>query len=169
MTDCDICRKPLEAHGPWLVWHAGRDGADHGAVFVLCRVCAGAAQYALDLGSDAYVPEPGEELDRWAYKTLWNAVWNPGILTVAEARAARRWLDRMGRADADPAADWLPCDSWGTRGEFAHRSAPALLRRFGLGEFEADRLADAYLKRSGDHLTPVTRDAREMERRLRDA
>lgn len=38
---------------------------------------------------------------------LWNAVWDPGVLTVAEADAARHWLDRMDRADMDPAADCL--------------------------------------------------------------
>lgn len=59
--------------------------------------------YRLDLGASMYVPE----LDAWARGTLWNAVWNPGVLTVAEADAARHWLDRMDRADMDPAAACL--------------------------------------------------------------
>lgn len=103
MTDCGICGKPIGEHEPWLVWHTGGD--EDGVV--LCRVCAGAAQYALDLGSGKCVPELDEELDWWARKTLWNAVWDPGVLTVAEADAARHWLDRMDRADMDPAADCL--------------------------------------------------------------
>lgn len=41
--------------------------------------------YRLDLGASMYVPE----LDAWARGTLWNAVWDPGVLTVAEADAAR--------------------------------------------------------------------------------
>lgn len=32
-------------------------------------------------------------------------MWDPGVLMVAEADAARHWLDRMDRADMDPAAD----------------------------------------------------------------
>ena len=59
--------------------------------------------YRLDLGASMYVPE----LDAWARGTLWNAVWDPDVLTVAEADAARHWLDRMDRADMAPAAACL--------------------------------------------------------------
>lgn len=172
--DCDICQKPMGKHEPWLVWHTGWDGcdmcdADYEKGIVLCRVCAGAAQYALNLEASKYVPELDEELDWWARKTLWNAVWDPSILTVAEANAARRWLDHMGRADADPAMDWLPYDHWETREEFARRSAPTLLRRFGLSESDLNRLEGACLEWSHDCWATATQDAREVERRLRDA
>lgn len=51
-------------------------------------------------------------------------MWDPGIMTMAEARAARRWLDRMGQMDTDPAANYLPYDIWDTPAEFALRTAP---------------------------------------------
>lgn len=79
--------------------------------------------YRPDSGAGMYVPELDEALDTWACGMLWNAVWNPGVLTVAEADAARRWLDRMGRMDTDPAADYLPYDIWDTPAEFALRTA----------------------------------------------
>lgn len=63
--------------------------------------------YRLDLGAGMCAPESDEALDAWTCGTLWNAVWDPGVLTVAEADAARHWLDRMDRADMDPAADCL--------------------------------------------------------------
>lgn len=80
--------------------------------------------YRLDLGASMYVPELDEALDAWVCGTLWNAVWDPGIMTMAEARAARRWLDRMGRMNTNPAADYLPYDIWDTPAEFALRTAP---------------------------------------------
>lgn len=165
MTDCDICKKPLEPDRPRPVRHIDRDGDG----LVLCRVCAGAARYAVDPGLDTRPSGLEGRMENWAYGTLWSAVWDPGDLTVAEVDAARRWLDRMGRADADPAAQWLPYGRWGTREEFVRSAAPVLLRRFGLKESDLDRLMDAYLEWSGDGLVPATRDAREMERRLRDA
>lgn len=45
--------------------------------------------YRPDSGASMYVPELDEALDAWACGTLWNAVWDPGVLTVAEADAAR--------------------------------------------------------------------------------
>ena len=63
--------------------------------------------YRPDSGASMCAPELDEALDAWACGTLWNAVWDPGVLTVAEADAARHWLDRMDRADMDPAADCL--------------------------------------------------------------
>lgn len=63
--------------------------------------------YRPDSGAGMCVPELDEALDAWARGTLWNAVWDPGVLTVAEADAARHWLDRMDRADMDPAAACL--------------------------------------------------------------
>lgn len=61
--------------------------------------------YRPDSGASMCAPELDESLDAWACGTLWNAVWDPGVLTVAETDAARHWLDRMDRADMDPAAD----------------------------------------------------------------
>lgn len=165
MTDCDICQKPIGEHESWLVWHTGGD--EDGVV--LCRVCAGAAQYALNLEAGKYAPELDEELNWWAHETLWNAVWDPGIMTMAEARAVRRWLDRMGWMDTDPAADYLPYDIWDTPAEFALRTGHTLLRRFGLSESDMDRLETACLEWSHDCWAPVTQDAHEVERRLRDA
>lgn len=63
--------------------------------------------YRPDSGAGMCAPESDEALDAWACGALWNAVWDPGVLTVAEADAARHWLDRMDRADMDPAADCL--------------------------------------------------------------
>lgn len=63
--------------------------------------------YRPDSGASMCSPELDEALDAWACGTLWNAVWDPGVLTVAEADAARHWLDRMDRADMDPAANCL--------------------------------------------------------------
>lgn len=63
--------------------------------------------YQPDSGASMCAPELDGALDAWACGTLWNAVWDPGVLTVAEADAARHWLDRMDRADMDPAADCL--------------------------------------------------------------
>lgn len=63
--------------------------------------------YRPDSGTSMCAPEVDEALDAWACDTLWNAVWDPGVLTVAEADAARHWLDRMDRADMDPAANCL--------------------------------------------------------------
>lgn len=174
MTDCGICGKPVGVHEPWLDWHTGWDGcdecdADYEKGVILCRVCVTAMQYARGFDVNAYVPDLDEYLDEWAHETLWNAVWDPRGLTVGEASAAREWLDRMGREDADPAVDWLPYDSWDTRGEFAREAGAILLRRFGLGESDMDRLASACLTCFGGWWGMVSPDPREVERRLRDA
>lgn len=58
--------------------------------------------YRPDSGASMCAPELDEALDAWACGTLWNAVWDPGVLTVAEAACLKRsgcWW-RMATDDA---------------------------------------------------------------------
>lgn len=66
----------------------------------------------IGLGGDVYVGDLPSVADMWAQNTLWHAFWTPERVTVCEADCARRYLDRSGNKDVDPAWDWLPYGTW---------------------------------------------------------
>lgn len=124
--------------------------------------------YRLDLGASMYVPELDEALDAWVCGTLWNAVWDPGIMTMAEAR--RPTLARPHGADEYGPRRRLPAvRHLGHASRIRAADRPTLLRRFGLSESDMDRLEIACLKHDGRWWRMATDDAHEVEWRLRDA
>lgn len=159
-----------------MVWHTGWDGCeecdrDYERGVSLCPVCIDALGYmGMTLGGNTYLPDlPFGEVGNWAYDTLWHAVWMPDDMTVGEAECARDYLDREGLKDLDPAWEGLPLRWWDTPEEFkASEYAEPFLRRFGLGEGDLDRLAEACLEHCDtiDEWHTVT-DARKVGERLR--
>lgn len=109
---CRICDGLPPEHRPYVVWHTGCDGCEehdrdyYDEGVVVCADCIEALRYAgIGLDGDACVIDLQCSLDMWAQDTLWHAFWTPERVTVCEADCARRYLDRSGNKDVDPAWD----------------------------------------------------------------
>lgn len=77
---------------------------DYDEGVVVCADCIEALRYAgIGLDGDAYVGDLQCTVDMWAQNTLWHAFWTPERVTICEADCARRYLDRSGNKDVDPA------------------------------------------------------------------
>ena len=130
---CRICDGLPPEHRPYVVWHTGCDGCEehdrdyYDEGVVVCADCIEALRYAgIGLDGDACVIDLQCSLDMWAQDTLWHAFWTPERVTVCEADCARRYLDRSGNKDVDPAWDWLHMVRCGrVQGRFGFRPMPS--------------------------------------------
>lgn len=133
---CRVCDGLPPEHRPYVVWHTGWDGCvecdrDYDEGVVVCADCIEALRYAgIGLDRDVYVSDLQCMVDMWAQNTLWHAFWTPERVTVCEADCARRYLDRSGNKDVDPAWDWLPIGIWSDVDEFKADLGSALCHRF---------------------------------------
>lgn len=100
----------------------------------------------------------------WAQDTLWHALWTPERVTVCEADCARRYLDRSGNKDVDPAWDWRKRHHGPMWHEFKADLGSALCRRFLTDDM--DGLAAAYLKQGDGWVSTSTQDVRKLAERL---
>lgn len=171
---CRVCDGLPSEHRPYVVWHTGWDGCvecdrDYDEGVVVCADCIEALRYAgIGLDGDAYVRDLPYVVNMWAQNTLWHAFWTPERVTVCEADCARRYLDRSGNKDVDPAWDWLPIGTWSDVDEFKADLGSALCHRFLTDDM--DGLAAAYLKQGDGWVGTRTRNARKLAERLgRDA
>lgn len=172
-NECGICGRVLEEHAPYVVWHTGWDGCvecdrDYDEGVVVCVDCIEALRYAgIGLGGDVYVGDLPSVADMWAQNTLWHAFWTPERVTVCEADCARRYLDRSGNKDVDPAWDWLPYGTWSDVDGFKADLGSALCHRFLTDDM--DGLAAAYLKQGDGWVATRTRNVRKLAERLAEA
>lgn len=168
---CRICDGLPPEHRPYVVWHTGWDGCEehdrdyYDEGVVVCADCIEALRYAgIGLDGDACVSDLQCSVDMWAQNTLWHAFWTPERVTVCEADCARRYLDRSGNKDVDPAWDWLPNGTWSDADEFTDDLGSALCRRFLTDDM--DGLAAAYLKQGDGWVSTSTQDVRKLAERL---
>lgn len=168
---CRICDGLPPEHRPYVVWHTGCDGCEehdrdyYDEGVVVCVDCIEALRYTgIGLDGDACVIDLQCSLDMWAQDTLWHAFWTPERVTVCEADCARRYLDRSGNKDVDPAWDWLPKGTWSDVDEFKADLGSALCRRFLTDDM--DGLAAAYLKQGDGWVSTSTQDVRKLAERL---
>ena len=168
---CRICDGLPPEHRPYVVWHTGWDGyEEHDRDYydegvVVCADCIEALRYAgIGLDGDACVSDLQCSVDMWAQDTLWHAFWTPERVTVGEADCARRYLDRSGNKDVDPAWDWLPNGTWSDVDEFKADLGSALCRRFLTDDM--DGLAAAYLKQGDGWVGTRTQDVWKLAERL---
>lgn len=168
---CRICDGLPPEHRPYAVWHTGCDGCEehdrdyYDEGVVVCADCIEALRYAgIGLDGDARVIDLQCSLDMWAQDTLWHDFWTPERVTVCEADCARRYLDRSGNKDVDPAWDWLPKGTWSDVDEFKADLGSALCRRFLTDDM--DGLAAAYLKQGDGWVSTSTQDVRKLAERL---
>ncbi len=168
---CQICDRLPPEHRPYVVWHTGCDGCEehdrdyYDEGVVVCADCIEALRYVgIGLDGDACVIDLQYSLDMWAQDTLWHAFWTPERVTVCEADCARRYLDRSGNKDVDPAWDWLPKGTWSDVDEFKADLGSALCRRFLTDDM--DGLAAAYLKQGDGWVSTSTQDVWKLAERL---
>lgn len=167
---CRVCDGLLPEHRPYVVWHTGWDGCmecdrDYDEGVVVCADCIEVLRYAgIGLDGDVYVRDLQCTVDMWAQNTLWRAFWTPERMTVCEADCARRYLDRSGNEDVDPAWDWLPIGTWSDVDGFKADLGSALCHRFLTDDM--DGLAAAYLKQGDGWVGTRTRNARKLAERL---
>lgn len=168
---CRICDGLPPEHRPYVVWHTGWDGCEehdrdyYDEGVVVCADCIEALRYAgIGLDGDACVIDLQCSVDMWAQDTLWHAFWTPERVTVCEAECARRYLDRSGNKDVDPAWDWLPNGTWSDVDEFKDDLGSALCRRFLTDDM--DGLAAAYLKQGDGWVSTRTQDVWKLAERL---
>lgn len=168
---CRICDGLPPEHRPYVVWHTGWDGCEehdrdyYDEGVVVCADCIEALRYAgIGLDGDACVIDLQCSVDMWAQDTLWHAFWTPERVTVCEADCARRYLDRSGNKDVDPAWDWLPNGTWSDVDEFKADLGSALCRRFLTDDM--DGLAAAYLKQGDGWVSTSTQDVWKLAERL---
>lgn len=136
---CRICDGLLSEHRPYVVWHTGWDGCeecdrDYDEGVVVCAECIEALRCAgIELDEDVDVIDLPFDVDMWAMSALWHAFWTPERVTLREADCARRYLDRSGSKNADPAWDWLPYGTWSDVDRFkADMTAYDLLLELGV-------------------------------------
>ena len=168
---CRICDGLPPEHRPYVVWHTGWDGCEehdrdyYDEGVVVCADCIEVLRYAgIGLDGDARVIDLQCSVDMWAQNTLWHAFWTPERVTVCEAECARRYLDRSGNKDVDPAWDWLPNGTWSDADEFKADLGSALCRRFLTDDM--DGLAAAYLKQGDGWVSTSTQDVWKLAERL---
>lgn len=167
---CRICDGLLSEHRPYVVWHTGWDGCeecdrDYDEGVVVCAECIEALRCAgIELDKDVDVIDLPFDVDMWAMSALWHAFWTPERVTLREADCARRYLDRSGGKNADPAWDWLPYGTWSDVDGFKADLGSALCRRFLTDDM--DGLAAAYLKQGDGWVATSTQNVRKLAERL---
>lgn len=167
---CRICDGLLSEHRPYVVWHTGWDGCeecdrDYDEGVVVCAECIEALRCAgIELDEDVDVIDLPFDVDMWAMSALWYAFWTPERVTLREADCARRYLDRSGSKNADPAWDWLPYGTWSDVDRFKADLGSALCRRFLTDDM--DGLAAAYLKQGDGWVATSTQNVRKLAERL---